>query len=129
MPTSTRDTVTDGYSVTHVQPFQYERSCDDMLIAYSTLPGNVIFHYYWNALSHDASVLGYVSYRQKGGTWFIKALCLVFMEEVCVQHVYDLLKRVDELVKHWVAKPGNGKQTLEIISRGFNKDFYFNPSP
>ena len=44
MPMVMGRTVTDGNPVPQVQPIQYERSFDDMLIAYSTLPGNTIFN-------------------------------------------------------------------------------------
>ena len=68
-----------------------------------------------------------MSYREESeGTWFIKALCLVFMKEACVYHVDRLLQRVDSLVACWRGQH-NGMQTLEIIRRGFNRKFYFNP--
>lgn len=99
--------VTDGSTLPDTST-EFQRSYDDMLIAYSSLPG-------------------YVSYREESeGTWFIKALCLIFMEEAHYYHVDRLLERVDDLIKCWTAKK-NGKQTLEIIKRGFNKKFYFNP--
>ena len=34
-----RRTVTDGHPTLSIPPMQYERAFDDMLIAYSTLPG------------------------------------------------------------------------------------------
>jgi len=99
--------VTDGSNLPDPSA-EFQRSYDDMLIAYSSLPG-------------------YVSYREESeGTWFIKALCLIFMEEAHCYHVDRLLERVDELIKCWTAK-SNGKQTLEIIKRGFNRKFFFNP--
>lgn len=105
---STGRTVTDGNPVPVQLAHDYERSVDDMLIAYSTLPG-------------------YVSYREESeGTWFLKALCLVFMKHANECHVDRLLQIVDEQIRCWTGQK-NGKQTLEITRRGFNKKFYFNP--
>lgn len=36
------------------------------------------------------------------------------------------VSQVDEQIRHWTGTR-NGKQTLEIIKRGFNRKFYFNP--
>nr|CAH0100029.1 unnamed protein product [Daphnia galeata] len=100
-------TVTDGNAVP-TSPTEIERSYGDMLITYSTLPG-------------------YVSYREESeGTWFIKALSLTFMRDAHECHVDRLLQIVDEQIRHWTGTR-NGKQTLEIIKRGFNRKFYFNP--
>lgn len=100
-------TVTDGNPVP-TSPTEIERSYGDMLITYSTLPG-------------------YVSYREESeGTWFIKALSLTFMRDAHECHVDRLLQIVDEQIRHWTGTR-NGKQTLEIIKRGFNRKFYFNP--
>ncbi|EFX71263.1 hypothetical protein DAPPUDRAFT_216854 [Daphnia pulex] len=100
-------TVTDGNPVP-TSPTEIERSYGDMLITYSTLPG-------------------YVSYREESeGTWFIKALSLTFMRDAHECHVDRLLQIVDEQIRHWTGTK-NGKQTLEIIKRGFNRKFYFNP--
>ena len=40
-------------------------------------------------------IVGYVSYREESeGTWFIKALCQIFMEEAHRYHVVSLLDKV-----------------------------------
>jgi hypothetical protein len=68
-----------------------------------------------------------VSYREESeGTWFIKALCLTFMKHAHECHVDRLLQIVDEQIRCWTGQK-NGKQTLEITRRGFNKKFFFNP--
>jgi len=69
-----RRTVTDGHPTLSIPPMQYERAFDDMLIAYS--------------------ITGFVSYREPEGTWFIKALCLIFMEHAHEYHVDRLFQEV-----------------------------------
>jgi len=98
-------TVTDGSNLTHPSAESY----DDMLIAYSSLPG-------------------YVAYREESeGAWFIQALCQIFKEEAHCCHVERLLEMVDEEIKYKKSNGSNGKQTLEIIKHGFNRKFFFNP--
>lgn len=88
-----------------------------------------------------------MSYREESeGTWFIKAICLTFMRDAHACHVDRLFQivspnhtcklrttfhvlylfQVDKQIQHWTGQR-NGKQTLEITRRGFNRKFYFNP--
>ena len=89
------ETVTDGNPVLPASS-DFERSYDDMLIAYSTLPGDclvsekTLYH-----LTNTFLLQGYVSYREESeGTWFIKALCVNFMKYAHEYHVERLLQYV-----------------------------------
>jgi hypothetical protein len=95
--TARRGTVTDSI-LNSVLPMEQwcNRSSEDMLVAYSTLPGKseVLLSL---KFFHPISVLGYVSYRYtEKSSWFFKALCDVFAKKACIYPVERLLQRVDE---------------------------------
>ncbi|KAK4875468.1 hypothetical protein RN001_011890 [Aquatica leii] len=78
----------------------------DMLIAYSTIPG-------------------FLSHRDpKTGTWYIQAICKVFMEHAHAEDVESLLKIVDNKLSSLVA--GSSRQTSSFENRGF-KTCYLHP--
>jgi len=83
------------------------RSVSDILIGYSTLPG-------------------FTSNRDKYlGTWYIEAICEVFMEHACDTDVEDMLKMVDQKLAT-LKSEGGSLQTSSYENRGFRK-LYFNP--
>lgn len=83
------------------------RSMSDILIGYSTLPG-------------------FASNRDKYlGTWYIQAICEIFMEHACDTDVEDMLKMVDQKLATLTCEEGS-LQTSTYENRGFRK-FYFNP--
>lgn len=80
----------------------------DMLLAYATIPG-------------------FVSYRQACiGSWYIQAICKVFMDHAHDTHVEDMLKMVDGALAVQAKNCGRG-QTSSYENRGF-KCCYFNPT-
>ncbi|PNF19850.1 Caspase-2 [Cryptotermes secundus] len=83
------------------------RSMSDMLIGYSTLPGF--------SSNRDIHL----------GTWYIQAICEVFMEHACDTDVEDMLKLVDQKLATLTAEDGS-LQTSSYENRGFRK-LYFNP--
>lgn len=83
------------------------RSMSDILIGYSTLPGF--------ASNRDVYL----------GTWYIQAICEVFMEHACDTDVEDMLKMVDQKLATLISEEGS-LQTSSYENRGFRK-FYFNP--
>ena len=72
------------------------RSMSDMLIGYSTLPGF--------ASNRDIYL----------GTWYIQAICEVFMEHACDTDVEDMLKMVSMLPLSFVWLLGFW--TLSVLS-------------
>jgi len=83
------------------------RSMSDILIGYSTLPGFVS--------NRDVYL----------GTWYIQAICEVFMEHACDTDVEDMLKMVDQKLATLKTEEGL-RQTSSYENRGFRK-LYFNP--
>lgn len=76
----------------------------DLLIAYSTLPGNV-------------------SYRDpSAGSWYIQTLCEVFAARAHDTDVSTLLSLVDQQVRERF-----GKQTSAVTNWGFNRRLYLHP--
>ncbi|XP_066998340.1 caspase-3 [Anabrus simplex] len=83
------------------------RTHSDMLIAHATLPG-------------------YTSYRDRYlGTWFIQAICKVFMEHAYNTDICDMLIMVDHMLSYLVSE-NSTVQTSCFENRAFRK-FYFNP--
>jgi len=77
-----------------------------MLIAYSTVPG-------------------FVSHRDPAtGSWYIQAICRVFMEHAYDTDVENLLKIVDHSLAQVVSD--GSKQTSSFENRGF-KTCYLHP--
>jgi len=83
------------------------RAMSDILIGYSTLPGF--------ASNRDVYL----------GTWYIEAICEVFMEHACDTDVEDMLKMVDQKLATLMSEVGS-RQTSTYENRGFRK-LYFNP--
>jgi len=92
---------TDGYGSVVL------RSMSDILIGYPTLPGFA---------SHRDVYLG---------TWYVSAICEVFMEHACDTDIEDMLKMVDQKLEKITSEHGS-LQTSSYETRGFRK-FYFNP--
>jgi len=85
-----------------------ELSWEDMLIAYSTLPG-------------------YVSNRDHyRGTWFIESICKVFMENAKDMNLRDMLDEVGMMLSKYESEIGT-KQSFNYDVRHFYKKLYFNP--
>jgi len=85
-----------------------EVSWEDMLIAYSTLPG-------------------YVSNRDHyRGTWFIESICKVFMENAKDMNLRDMLDEVGLVLSRYESEIGT-KQSFNYDVRHFYKKLYFNP--
>lgn len=79
---------------------QIVRNAEDMLIAFSTLPGDR-------------------SYRDTClGTWYMQAICKAFMEHAHDTDIENLLKVVDYNLKHLRSADGN-MQTSSYENRGF----------
>ncbi|XP_017781779.1 PREDICTED: caspase Dronc-like [Nicrophorus vespilloides] len=89
------------------QIMKAKKKYNDMLLAYSTIPGYV---------SHRNPVLG---------TWYIQAICKVFMEHACDTHVEDLLKIVENMLNQLAGDSGY-TQTSSYENRGF-KLCYLHP--
>ena len=85
-------------------------SWEDILVAYSTLPGYVA--------NRDL-------YR---GTWFIESLCSVFMEFAVDRDLRDMLDMVAERLNKYESETGT-KQSFAYEVRHFYKKLYFNPKP
>ena len=85
-----------------------EVSWEDMLVAYSTLPG-------------------YVANRDRyRGTWFVESLCSVFMDRAADTDLRDMLDVVAQRLKNYESEMGT-KQTFAYEVRHFYKKLFFNP--
>jgi len=81
---------------------------EDMIIAYSTIPG-------------------YVSNRDHvSGTWFIQSLVEVFMNHAHDREIIDLLRMTSQRLSHFTNEY-NEKQTCNVEMRHLYKRIYFNP--
>ena len=100
---------TDARSVNPVlAPVYKDVSWEDMIVAYSTLPG-------------------YVANRDKyRGTWFTESLCKVFMDHAADMEIRELLDKVGETLKNFESEFGT-KQSFAYEVRHFYKKLYFNP--
>ena len=86
-----------------------ELSWEDILIAYSTLPG-------------------YVANRDcTKGTWFVQSLCKVFMEHAHNTNLRDMLDLVALDLKQNFTSEAGTKQSFNYDVRHFYKKLYFNP--
>ena len=86
-----------------------ELSWEDILIAYSTLPG-------------------YVANRDcTKGTWFVQSLCKVFMEHAHNTNLRDMLDLVALDLKQNFTSETGAKQSFNYDVRHFYKKLYFNP--
>ena len=86
-----------------------EVSWEDMIVAYSTLPG-------------------YVANRDKyRGTWYIECLCKVFMENAAMLEIREMLDMIAEMLKKFESEFGT-KQSCAYEVRNFYKKLYFNPN-
>jgi len=92
-----------------INPPEYKDvSWEDMIVAYSTLPG-------------------YVANRDKyRGTWFIESLCKVFMDYAADLEIREMLDKVGELLKNYESE-FRTKQSFAYEVRHFYKKLYFNP--
>merc|ERR1711963_951111 len=81
---------------------------EDMIIAYSTIPG-------------------YASLRDhQHGTWFVQSLVEVFMTHAHDTELVDLLRMTSERLSHFTNEQGE-KQTCNVEMRHLYKRIYFNP--
>ena len=81
---------------------------EDMIIAYSTIPG-------------------YASLRDHSkGTWFLQSLVEVFMTHAHDTELVDLLRMTSERLSQFTNEMGD-KQTCNIEMRHLYKRIYFNP--
>ena len=86
-----------------------ELSWEDILIAYSTLPG-------------------YVANRDCAkGTWFVQSLCKIFMEHAHNTNLRDMLDLVALDLKQNFTSETGAKQSFNYDVRHFYKKLYFNP--
>jgi len=81
---------------------------EDMIIAYSTIPG------YASLRDHDK------------GTWFLQSLVEVFMTHAHDTELVDLLRMTSERLSQFTNEMGD-KQTCNIEMRHLYKRIYFNP--
>jgi len=81
---------------------------EDMVIAYSTLPG-------------------FISNRDhETGTWFVQSLVEVFMNHAADYELVDLLRMTSQRLSQF-ENESREKQTCNIEMRGLYKRLYFNP--
>ena len=84
-------------------------SWEDMIIAYSTLPG-------------------YVANRNTlHGTWFVQCLCKVFRENAKTSEIREMLDLVAAHLSEYQSERGT-KQSFEYAVRNLYKKLYFFPS-
>ena len=100
---------TDARSLNPViNPAYKDVSWEDMIVAYSTLPG-------------------YVANRDKyRGTWFTESLCRVFMEHAVDMEIREMLDKVGETLRNFESEFGT-KQSFAYEVRHFYKKLFFNP--
>ncbi|XP_071439415.1 caspase Dronc [Hetaerina americana] len=81
---------------------------------------------YSDMLIANATVDGHESHRDCfHGTWYIQAVCEVFMDHAWDTEIMEMLKKVDEKLEKLISESGT-MQTTSFENRGF-KTFYFNP--
>jgi len=108
-------TPADPSAVGTVLPFRddlaWQRpTVEDMIIAYSTLPG------FTSNRDHEL------------GTWFIQSLVEVFQNHCAEWELVDLLRMTAERLSQFESQDRE-KQTCTIELRGLYKRLYFNPEP
>ncbi|XP_046389463.1 caspase Dronc [Ischnura elegans] len=89
-------------------------------------PQAAVLRKYSDMLIAYATVKGYEAHRDYFiGTWFIQAVCEVFMTNACDTEIMEMLKMVDEKLEKLVSERST-MQTTCFENRGF-KTFFFNP--
>lgn len=100
------------------------RLISDMLVAYSTVPGK-IYKSTFRSSFLNYFITGFASHRNVlHGTWYIQAICKVFMEHAHDTDVESLLKMVDCALS--TLSNSGSKQTSSFENRGF-KTCFFHP--
>ena len=84
-------------------------SWEDMVIAYSTIPG-------------------YATNRStKDGSWFVQSLCEVFRQEANTSEIREMLDNVAKRLREYQSERGT-KQSFDYVIRHLYKKFFFFPS-
>lgn len=60
------------------------------------------------------------------GSWFVRVLCVVFMQQAHEKHIVDLLRTVSKNIDR-LKKKLNFSQEIRTVNQGFNKHCYLNP--
>ena len=78
----------------------------------------------------NSTVPGFVSHRNlKHGTWFIQCFTKVFQENAVDTDIREMFDKVSNTLSNMESKnEDRTKQTFDLISRGFFKKLYFNPT-
>lgn len=99
----------DSYPISNFGEMNKARpTWEDMIIAYSTIPG-------------------FVSNRDHvSGTWFVQSLVEVFMNHAHDREIIDLLRMTSQRLSHFTNEY-NEKQTCNVEMRHLYKRIYFNP--
>ena len=100
--------VTDPWNAGHGDIDKARPTWEDMIIAYSTIPG------FTSMRDHDK------------GTWFIQSLVEVFMNHAGEHELIDLLRMTSERLSGFKSELGE-KQTCNIEMRHLYKKIYFQP--
>ena len=100
--------VPDPWNVGHGDIDKARPTWEDMIIAYSTIPG------YTSMRDHEK------------GTWFIQSLVEVFMNHAGEHELIDLLRMTSERLSGFKSEEGE-KQTCNIEMRHLYKRIYFQP--
>ena len=100
--------VPDPWNVGHGDIDKARPTWEDMIIAYSTIPG------YTSMRDHEK------------GTWFIQSLVEVFMNHAGEHELIDLLRMTSERLSGFKSEDGE-KQTCNIEMRHLYKKIYFQP--
>ncbi|CAG2114935.1 unnamed protein product [Medioppia subpectinata] len=75
-----------------------------------------------------STIDGYVSWRhEENGTWLGMALCKVLTKSAHTTELLQLLTQISDEVSLKESDEYGAKQVVEVIQRGFTKQFYFNP--
>ena len=90
------------------QIYKARPTWEDMVIAYSTIPG------FASLRDHER------------GTWFIQSLVEVFMNHAHERELVDLLRMTSERLSHFTNDQGE-KQTCNVEMRHLYQRIYFNP--
>ena len=100
--------VLDPWNTGHGDIDKARPTWEDMIIAYSTIPG------FTSMRDHDK------------GTWFIQSLVEVFMNHAGEHELIDLLRMTSERLSGFKSELGE-KQTCNIEMRHLYKKIYFQP--
>ena len=100
--------VPDPWNAGHGDIDKARPTWEDMIIAYSTIPG------FTSMRDHDK------------GTWFIQSLVEVFMNHAGEHELIDLLRMTSERLSGFKSELGE-KQTCNIEMRHLYKKIYFQP--